>query len=776
MNRLFYKVALALSCVLLMISCKKEIYTFESTLEQPTVAKSTSGSDDTKNYLYNEEFIYWESGDAIRMGDGSTGTLATLSSGFGTPTGFFVTNDEMTLNTNVVAVYPASAWVSNEKLSYPSTSVYRNSDSPVNRDFSFGKDAFPMVAQYQSDNSLGFHSVSGVLRFQLFSSIGAKTIQSISFTTDPSSPYKQIVDVFNIKGANTNTPYLEKTDDTKNSTTITGINQVIGTSKSNLFTFYLPLPAQSNGSGYNLTHYILLMDVTATDGTHFTKKLGVDIRRNAITMMQAIDINQWGSLSTGSTNVHLVGCGTQLRPFQIYDTSDMVKIRTAINTHGTINGQAITKDTYFKVVRTDIKLKDENWNAGIVDFKGHFYCSSNSAIDFGITNNSKTPIFTSISSEGHVDSVTVRGTYTTTSSMGVETFSPLCLTNNGTMSNCVNQCNIQGPSNLAGVCATNSGIMNGCRNEGDLNATDGKSVAGVCYSNSGTVRNSSCLTTANLMGSTVGGIVNANSGNVYNCYISLAKNNASGNWGCIVYNNSGNSATINNCYSSGTLVTSGYAGGICGINSGSITQCSNRMMLLQGNTYVGGIAAFMTGGTIINCYLDGTNEITTGSSVTDLGGFVGRMTGGALSNSYNTYFVTVGNALAGNHTGSAVGVVLNSKIDNCYATYNATFYGQKGSSVTLDHCYGRQTQNSGDITILKVQSGEVYLSAVGDLQTALQNFVISKGDSKYFNWQQNTTQHYPVLTSTKGKALMKSSGRAYIASNSRTPSRTVRHR
>lgn len=795
MKRIFYSLALVAMTLMVLVSCKREMgeFSFAAALEQPGVYNPD------KNYLQDEHYIMWEAGDKIAViKDGSItlggrdgwnveDTVHAMCRETGVRECIFygTTDKSWPYEKGWYAVYPSSAWSATKgHIEFPSVMPYRNDEKA---DFTFGKDCFPMVAYKAAggDDDLGFHSISGIARFQLFSDKDEiATIDHIEFTSKKTTDGVTFVDDgalqisgdFSVSGWDQWDPLPSSTSTAAadKKITITGINKTIGKnaadSKGALRTFYLPLPATKANSEHNLTTYILEMKVISDKGT-FTKNLKVDIRRNCITMMQAIDIQDWAP-NTGQTNVHLVGCGTEDRPFQIYTYKELVEARNACNaTNGTINGQAIGANTWFKVVRADITLNvpgsaeghdnstEHNqyntygpWTEGFKNFKGHFRCSSNHPTLHGIVNNSGVPLFESVASTGTVDSVTVRGTININSPKGSD-FSPLCLENNGKLSNCVNQVNVTCKDNVAGVCATNKGILYGCRNEGTLDAGNSKNVAGICLDNQSgkKIRYCEVLATAQMSGKEIGGIVHTNSGVVENCYSNINQSSSKGDWGGVAFSNAG---TIQHCHVAGSLTTSGEAGGICRFNTSSIVDCYNQMSTLRGSTYVGGIVAYMTNGEIRNCYVDGSEggTITSNNSTAQVGGLVGQITGGSIENSFCVFDCTLGHSQNnGSQVGGCAGTVVattnNVKIWNVYSSFNVGFIGAiQGTKADISCCYARNrgAATSG-VTIIKKDNTypfNTYISTAGDLDDALNENITAP--TKYRLWQDG---RHPVLNS-----------------------------
>ena len=277
-----------------------------------------------------------------------------------------------------------------------------------------------------TDAVTNFHTVAGILRLQFYSST-VETVQSITFKEVSATP-KQISGPFTVHDINENMPWLTYTDATtaaNQQITITGINTTIGPVGTQLLTFYLPLPAVDGNSTY--TNYKLEVTINAAGNKVFRRTMAADIHRRNITMMPALHINEWstsgGSGNQGSMEVNLVGSGTKDRPFQIYTAEELIQVRDAFSAGSTviINGQEVVgvpatgntdSATHFKIVRSDIVLNSDNWDAGISNFKGYMYFASSTATNGGITNNSAHPLFESIATNGVVNRAGQVGTRT----------------------------------------------------------------------------------------------------------------------------------------------------------------------------------------------------------------------------------------------------------------------------------------------------------------------------------------------------------------------------
>ena len=119
---------------------------------------------------------------------------------------------------------------------------------------------------------------------------------------------------------------------------------------------------------------------------------------------------------------------------------------------------------------------------------------------------------------------------------------------------------------------------------------------------------------------------------------------------------------IRNCYSSGTITSTGrWVGGLVGGNrygTASISDSYSSVNLTASGDYVGGFAGYSYEAELINCYSTGS---VNGADY--VGGFTGRLTDGSVSNCYATGSITA----SGSNVGGFNGVNLNScSISNCF--------------------------------------------------------------------------------------------------------------
>lgn len=711
--------------------------TFNSSLEQFT--------SDSKVVLLREQWIYWEDGDEIdiisdqsgnekalgtlvNMGpnehpDPSVGELIEDLDYDADFNGVFVTYLPWTSkyfvglhphsDANVLSGTAGDAKGFTAKVNLPAVQTYRD-------DYSFNKQMFPMVAWYGgswsegTDNNpfnLDFKSLAGLVRLQFFNSgSSAVTINTITVNAD-----QPVSGLFNVEALYTDNPYLS---DAGGSNTVTldcnGLSVGAGEVKS----LYLVMPAKTGETG--TTTYNVTLNV-GNKSAHTTMK----VRRNGITYMPALDL---AKDFTSSDCVGLVGNGTADRPFKIYRDADMEYLRSCFaSTPVKVNGVAVTNDTYFHIMRSDIVLPPDTWT-GINNFTGKMYymAEGGSAQLQGITNNSGKPIFNSIANGAVVEGVNVKcgGTIS-----GSSDFSPFCGTNMGTIKNC----NIYSTSattpivyggNFAGICLTNVGTLEGCGN--NANMTINGNIGGVCYSNtySGTIIGCYAASPMKVNNPTatdntyqVGGIAHTNSGTIKDSYFAARVVNSNMAWGGIAYTNSG---TIQHCYCGKNatirtveLESAQNVGGIVNTMTGGTVDYCWTDATLQGGSYVGGIVATMTNGLVKRCFCHDASMIVTALYANaKVGGIVGHLNtnaSGTATANIQDCFVDVNEVRAANSNakvGGVVGHYQSGRIERAYSHESAKatkFYGsiQNESSAVATNfsaCYVVDGTAQGPIT------------------------------------------------------------------------------
>lgn len=710
--------AVAIVAAVTLTACDPERdnqkFTFNSSLEQFT--------SDSKVFLHNEQWIYWEDGDEIDIVSDASGNQMALGTlvnvGEGYPAsphsqedldfqdanfnGVFLTYlpwDSKYFvglhphsDANVLSGTPGNPKGFTAKIDLPQEQTYRRStegESTDLGDVTFDKQMFPMVAWYggswgDGDNNpfnLDFKSLAGLVRLQFFNS-GSNSV-NIRTITVTSTDGKKLSGLFNVVDMYTDNPHLSGGGNTSVSINCgDGVTVSGGEVKS----FYLIMPALAGET--STTEYAV--DLIVSNGNNAkTAHTTMKVRRNGITYMPALDLaNDFTAASVG-----LVGNGTADRPFKIYRAADMQYLAAHPTT---INGVTVNNNTIFHIMRSDIELPSD-WT-GINNFQGKMYymAEGGSAQMQGITNNSGKPIFNSIASGAVVEGVNVKCGGTISASGD---FSPFCGTNMGTIKNC----NIYSTSattpivyggNFAGICVTNVGTLEGCGN--NANMTINGNIGGVCYNNSNAGTIIGCyaaspmkVNNSSVDNSQVGGIAHTNSGTIKDSYFAARVVNSNMAWGGIAYTNSG---TIQHCYCGKNatirtveLESAQNVGGIVNTMTGGTVDYCWTDATLQGGSYVGGIVATMTNGLVKRCFCHDGNMIVTGlSSNAKVGGIVGHLNtnnSGTATNNIQDCFVDVNEVRAANSNakvGGVVGHYQSGRIVRAYSHESAKdtkFYG-----------------------------------------------------------------------------------------------------
>lgn len=207
-----------------------------------------------------------------------------------------------------------------------------------------------------------------------------------------------------------------------------------------------------------------------------------------------------------------------------------------------------------------------------------------------------------------------------------------------------------------------------------------------------------------------------------------------GNGGLFNYNN----GTITNLgISGGTISATGsvfsHAGGIAAENGGTIQNCYSSATVSSTGT-AGGVAGRSLNGTVAKCFNAGT---VTG--LTEVGGICGWFGEGTLSNCYNTGKITGNATSSGNHIGGIAGAGDACVLEHCYniGPVTADFSVTGGitayrSSATLTDCF--YLEGSGE------NSEGVSLSS-----TQMEQSASYHGFDFTNVWVWNTYNHLPAL-------------------------------
>lgn len=791
---------------LAMTACHDEElseFNFNATLEQPTT------SDGSKVYLENERFVYWEINDKITIAsdqgqeddkgvryEARLVDASAMNEDFEFFNGVFVTTmtwgskyflgihpkmDKTVMPDSYCSTTPNSPnFGTTVKMYLPTEQGLRTDEKG---DITFNQQVWPMVAWYggvwndaTTAFNLDFHSVGSIVRLQLYNTTGSNfTLDSIEFVSKDNAT--QLSGIFNVHNYKTEDPYVSSTSVTSNNSRVAiahknGSSLNVNFDGSTLRSFYLVLPAYKGR--HENTVYQLTMKVYAKIGENqkvFTKNFTVATRRNGITYMRAIAIDNW---STPTLPMGIVGNGTEERPFKIYTNEDLRYLRMCYNSdERKINNQPITANTWIRIMRSDIELRNE-WSSGINNFIGHMtYSTTGSNSTQGILNNSPYPLFNSIGADGVVEGITVNCDTTYSNPSG--NFSPFCGTNNGTIKNCriasvkngvQGQIKVQTSqgsegNTVAGLCVTNNGTIIG---SGCVAAIDAerRAVAALCLNNDGLIQG--CYVAANTSVTNAvsfGGICHNNfaNGKVVDCYYANIINNVNFDCGGIVYSNKGE---VTHCYmgEASMIITTGSVGGIVNIQDGVNAKMNYCWAegFLRGSR-VGLIASTLSAGKIANCFCNNSATVVTLSTSDNShygGGLVGQMSGGSLENS----FANIDKIQRINNIGTIGGLIgqvsgTTARIKNCYcyehSVSSQVLYGNL-SSVSADlfnNCFLVGSNYSGTATgITSVTVGD---SDFDNMRMALNGNSEpdppAGWDATWYRWEaQSNTNHLPRLT------------------------------
>lgn len=850
---------------LCLAGCAKEKMIFPRimmTMDQ--LITDEEGNGEKIALYHNEEWLKWEEEDSTRVYSISSddkyigGALFHYETGTTDRVAYMHLDDGqegLPEGNHYFSVFPAdigtnyssgaSLGVNNFVINLPASREYRkNIAGDSYADSSFGHNALPMVSYLNNPEpqNMEFHMVAGMMRIQFWGKdatpwkVKKITLQSVNIPGDGIHTEREGTNTlvlalsgnFNVKRLIFSNPYLAESwvgaNNAAAKVSYTFKDDVARTLSSTapgqLWTFYIPLPAQSTDKDkvttYKLMMTLELQNNSSKDPTkkYLMKGITVDIRRQCLTMMPAIGFSDddlsatdtW--VSATGTSIGLVGNGTYKRPYRIYTAHELDLVREAFKTAAksktapVINGQTVTSNTYFEIVRSDIHLvtpaqydsiqtaeqtsnpsyqiSNDNrivqWTEGIIGFTGNM--SFRTAVtgdgsgsgNNSILNTSTTPLFESITANGRIDRLQVRGNILYG---GTEVFSPLCYENHGTMNDCHAKCNVTttnaNAKGLAGLCVINYGSIYGGANESPL-ATDGE-VCGCVYINYGIVQGSFSLSSAIPVGDKIAGICMHNYGTLQYCQVeSNIDPHSTGNWGVIAYYNHDSTVNgtayhgiIDRCISSGSVVfsTTGSIGGIVHTNNSVVKNCSNKVTLRGATGNVGGIVAYMYGGEVYNSdaegshWIDGTGGSTLGHVAQNAGGIVGYLKAGTISNCYNQCRVdgaTNSGGIVGNFDEDAV-------IQNAWSAFGHNFIGYNNAYGTPgEHCFSAHLDdyNKGCNTIDTSGTQKYHIHQMRPNQNqdyegehlivALNAWVATHTENDYCSWTAASSTSMPRLS------------------------------
>ncbi|MEG2274607.1 MAG: GLUG motif-containing protein, partial [Clostridia bacterium] len=157
--------------------------------------------------------------------------------------------------------------------------------------------------------------------------------------------------------------------------------------------------------------------------------------------------------------------------------------------------------------------------------------------------------------------------------------------------------------------------------------------------------------------------------------IDTGSGNEAGLIGCLI------NGTVSNLTVEGSVKGKDNVGGIAGYSTGTITNCTNKMIVTGSNNNIGGIAGYSTG-TITNC--------TNGANVEGnaaVGGIVGKAdgAGNVISGCSNTGAITSRGTLEDKKNGIVLGAYLGGIAGLTYGDINHCY---NGNTVAVKSAYG----------------------------------------------------------------------------------------
>ncbi len=169
--------AIALAALVLFAGCKKDKETTGTTLKASIEQQQGDGSKTSLDP--SNGAIKWTAGDKILVNNGTTNGIFALVGNGGSTTGTFSYNGEYEFGESNVAVYPHTATISGNTVTF---------DLPAEQSLaapgSFADDANPMVCTFSDPNSLSFTSLCGGLGLQLTGdNLAITAIEIVSNTT-----------------------------------------------------------------------------------------------------------------------------------------------------------------------------------------------------------------------------------------------------------------------------------------------------------------------------------------------------------------------------------------------------------------------------------------------------------------------------------------------------------------------------------------------------------------------------------------------------------------
>lgn len=579
--------------------------------------------------------VVWSADDQLSVFLGNATNLKfILESGAGTGNATFKGTGDLYINAGTetnkgtqanVAYYPYASDVS---LSYDVTTGYQiTANFPAVQSYqenSFGQFVAPMVAVTKDnyDNAFKFKNVASIFKVQIKKGNEDKTISRATISSEEHA----MAGKYTITASNEGEPSFKFGSEAVQTITLDcGENGVVLTEEGVLFVFVIPYQTYASGK-LTFTFY-----TTDDEYMSFSSEKEYEVGRS-----ESYIIKNKTYLKTGEVQHFVKDANGNAT---IYTVKGLQQLAAEVNATDGANdfaGKTIT-------LADNLDLSD------IADWTpiGNGSRSGNAA-----SGNSFKGTF-----DGQGHAITGLNIISGNDDNAVGLFG---VVDGGTVKNVVfENVNINASSSeLTGAAVgflTGGGVVDEVKVSGEITANKG--VGGIVgrATVSATISNCENFATINATNGNAGGIVGA----AY--YTSIGN----------VYTGENAALVINNCTNSGDVTTSagGYTGGIAGLSSVSVTNCTNIGKVQGSNTSVGGIVGEQKeSGEVIGCTNSGT--VTNTASTYGTGGIIGWVrypaseAGSGKAYEVQNVIIVKGNTntasvSGGNDAGGIVGTVYN---------------------------------------------------------------------------------------------------------------------
>lgn len=302
-----------------------------------------------------------------------------------------------------------------------------------------------------------------------------------------------------------------------------------------------------------------------------------------------------------------------------------------------------------------------------------------------------------------------------------------------TVENCINNGIVNGSRYIGGIVGSTSfdSVVASCVNNGNINITGDKS--GGIVGDASTIIIKDCINN--------GKVTRSGSGN--------NKKDIGGIVGYVT----DEETKITGCVNTGAITNNtGYTGGIAGyLSSGTIDRCYNTGSVISTDSYAGGITGYQNDGFTTNTY-----NIGSVSGTNFIGGISGQLSYGTISGCYSAAQITYTGT--GTDVGGLTGRVANTAVlqDNYY---DSTKYNGDANGSVSETIVAKPTQsNNNGVTTEQFASGEIAYLLNGGVSddTVIWKQTLSTDTSPNFGgmivyYDEENTKYYnifPVVTIT----------------------------